>query len=498
MDQTYVHKLQYMSLNGTGSSPEQESPYGRIIPKNDTNHHSKQRSLGAIESFAVDGTTASPQKPSNDYKIYERNNIIAASKFATPKQVETIASTQKVANIAGGYNGTDIYVQCAKPQVRRPPSPTNSLSGSSQHSNSPRHSMAASNYDEYTVLKNQPLYENIDYYSNQGPSAYYHQIPTRNPADGVKYESSFRKAQPQVPTGNKSVVHEVEQFPLYENLQELNHKPSDAQPGPQVLQSAGPPPYSTMINYGNATYSSPQHQVIQNVQPHQIIQNVPQHQVIQNVQHQAIQNVQQHQVMQNVPQHQVIQNVPQQKSHYAVMQAVNVKPTTNNATNPYYHHHTSPVHQIQSQSLPTPKSPTGRTFTQKQLEELNSSDYVCMTGNISQTLLTNTHIHTSLSTSYAHGATSGIAGVPKSPPKEAPKPITTVLDKSPSPTPSTASNTSGKLKVISGKTLLPYNVTPPRPRGPTEAEKKIEEMTRQLEEEMEKQEEEGEYFGKFN
>ncbi|KAK6623227.1 hypothetical protein RUM43_009079 [Polyplax serrata] len=46
----------------------------------------------------------------------------------------------------------------------------------------------------------------------------------------------------------------------------------------------------------------------------------------------------------------------------------------------------------------------------------------------------------------------------------------------------------------SGKNLLPYYVTPPRQTGPTEAERKIEELTRQLEEEMEKQEEEGEYF----
>lgn len=50
---------------------------------------------------------------------------------------------------------------------------------------------------------------------------------------------------------------------------------------------------------------------------------------------------------------------------------------------------------------------------------------------------------------------------------------------------------------MGGKNLLPYSVTPPKPRGPTEAERKIEEMTRQIEEEMEKREEEGEYFGKF-
>lgn len=46
------------------------------------------------------------------------------------------------------------------------------------------------------------------------------------------------------------------------------------------------------------------------------------------------------------------------------------------------------------------------------------------------------------------------------------------------------------------KTLLPYNVTPPRPAGPTEAELKIEELTRQLELEMELKEEQGEYFGR--
>ncbi|CAB4061629.1 AJUBA [Lepeophtheirus salmonis] len=42
--------------------------------------------------------------------------------------------------------------------------------------------------------------------------------------------------------------------------------------------------------------------------------------------------------------------------------------------------------------------------------------------------------------------------------------------------------------------LLPYSITPPRPKGPSEAEKKIDELTKQLEEEMDK-EEELEYFG---
>ncbi len=44
--------------------------------------------------------------------------------------------------------------------------------------------------------------------------------------------------------------------------------------------------------------------------------------------------------------------------------------------------------------------------------------------------------------------------------------------------------------------LLPFSITPPKKSGPSEAEKKIEAMTRQIEEQMEK-EEEAEYFGEF-
>lgn len=45
------------------------------------------------------------------------------------------------------------------------------------------------------------------------------------------------------------------------------------------------------------------------------------------------------------------------------------------------------------------------------------------------------------------------------------------------------------------KTLLPYNVTPPRPKGPTEAEKKIEALMKQIEDELEHNPPEGEFFG---
>lgn len=351
MDQSFIQKMQYMSLNGQTDS----SRYGRIMPtskSNETSPYHQQK----------------PQETTNDYTICDRTNVIASSKYATPKQVETIQSqTGKI------VEENDVYVQCAKPQV--PVSPTHSLSSSSQHSDSPRASIAANS---------SAVYENIDYYSPGGTSHGYYQ---------------YRKAQPQVPVGGRRST-DTENYPVYENVQKTG-----AVPGPQV------PVYSVM-------------------QP----------------------------------------KLAQQS---------------------FYHYNKSP----------------SKMLTQQQLDEINNSDYVCMTGNVSHTLSTNTPFQTTTARNYDRSPATGIAQTPTkvaAPTKEAkkPAPMPDVIEKSPppqpapSPTPSQCSTSSGKLK-ISGKTLLPYSVTPPKPRGPTEAEKKIEEMTRQIEEEMEKHEEEGEYFGKM-
>jgi LIM domain-containing protein len=381
LDQSYVQKMQFMSLNGTDGDPR----YGRIMGKAEPAvppYHQKQKSIGAIESFTSEGPAQTKQ---NDYTLYERNNIIASSKYATPKQVETLISQKPVEE-------SDIYVQCAKPQVAPNSSPTHSLSGSSQHSSSPRASMAANAT---------PVYENIDYYSGRNfQTPYYHS------GDG-----NFRKAQPQVPAGNRNANRDGEALPVYENLQTLGHKSSGATPGPQVPSNQAPPPYPTQ------TYQ---------------------------------------------------QSFPQ-------MQKLGISKA------PYYH------------------ANYNKGFTQQQLDEINSSDYVCMTGNISHTLSTNVPFQTSSAKNYNREPATGIASTPSVLPKSpvAKEKIDVRPPPVPSPTPSACSTSSGSKMKISGKTLLPYNVTPPRPRGPTEAERKIEEMTRQIEEEMEKHEEEGEYFGNF-
>lgn len=378
---SYIQKMQYMSLNN------QDAANVRVASKTEpATSNFQQKPVGAIESFTRDS-----RDQHNDYAMYERNNIIASSKFATPKRVETIAS-QRV------YEEDDVYVQCAKPQAPAASSPTHSFSVSSHTSGSPRTSMATN-----------AVYENIDY--KKGAQMPYY-TSSNNPVN-------YRKAQPQVPSGNKSNI-DADGPPVYENLH-MSHKSTGAMPGPQVPPNA-PPPY-------NYQYSS---------QP-----------------------------------------------VYTPMQA----PVLSKARpqSPYDTYNTSP----------------SKSLTQEQLEELNSSDYVCMTGNVAHaTLNTNTPFQTTSAKSYDRTVATGIALSPTKtlPPKDIKKPahLPQKTEKrpspAPSPTPSTFSNPGGRLK-MSGKNLLPYSVTPPKPRGPTEAEKKIEEMTRRIEEEMEKREEEGEYFG---
>ncbi|XP_019868043.2 LIM domain-containing protein jub isoform X2 [Aethina tumida] len=395
LDQSYVQKMQFMSLNGQNEDPR----YGRISNVSKAEPavpgYQKHKTVGAIETFANESAK------SNDYTMYERSNIIASSKYATPKQVETIAAQKAVEE-------NDVYVQCAKPQVPISTSPTHSLSGSSQHSNSPRTSMATNAG---------PVYENINYYPGRTmPQQYYQQ----QPAD------VYRKAQPQVPSGNR-LNRDLDGPPVYENVHSMSHKSSGAMAGPQVAASAS------------------QMYPVQNYQP------------------------------------------AYKHAEYSVMQ----RPQTAN------------ISKAAPQQGYYQEQPAAKSFTQQQLDEINASDYVCMTGNVSHTLSTNTQFQTSSAKNYDRSPATGIAQTPtKVQPVKEPKKLPMqekIVDKrpspAPSPTPSTCSTTStGKLK-ISGKNLLPYSVTPPKPRGPTEAERKIEEMTRQIEEEMEKHEEEGEYFG---
>lgn len=390
LDPSYLQKLQFMSISGKKDEIKYAQTNSLKAQPAVPTSYQRQKAKCSMENFVTE--IPHDHQKTNEYAMYERDNIIASSKFAKPKNIETIASQKNIEE-------NDVYVQCAKPQVPVNCSPTHSVSNSSIHSSSPGASISVSAT---------PVYENVEYYPKRGT-----QQAIYNREKSASDSMSYKKAQPQVPTVNRNIQN-INSSPLYENVL-LSDKISSSIPGPQVPHVA-PPPYPNSLN-------SPY--------------------------------------------------IPTQLKNGAKAQPQS--PT-------YY--------------------PNKKIYTPQQLEEINNSDYVCMSGNVTHTTLSTktTPIQTSSAKNYDRSIATGIAQTPtkvlspvqvkKSQPKveKIPSPI-------PSPTPSNSSTGSGKIKMM-GKNLLPYSITPPKPRGPTEAEKKIEEMTRQIEEEMEKHEEEGEYFGK--
>lgn len=225
-DTSYVQKLGYLNLGddtdgNTSNASRGSRPEGQVpVSRNRYDGRASGRPVGAIESF-IEGNSSdvSRQTTATDYKLYERENIIAASRFATPKPVEQISAQQQ-----------------------------------QQQQNQPRGSHQQT-----------PVYENIDYYPQQNQPSYYHTIESRkspksSPRDslvGESYEGNFRKAQPQVPTGNRyqnaSPAKELPPYeapPVYENIQEVHFSESmQNKPGPQV-----PPNYYHPANINGGDY----------------------------------------------------------------------------------------------------------------------------------------------------------------------------------------------------------------------------------------------------
>lgn len=180
---------------------------------------------------------------------------------------------------------------------------------------------------------------------------------------------------------------------------------------------------------------------------------------------------QQHQ-QQLQQQHQLQQNQMQQQSaqYYHHQQQQQMQPNLNYSTSPSLNY----THHKQVSKSPSPS--LGPIYRSKSVSSNDASSN--MAGSNSNLNHENSFNNSQQQQSMPNHLQSNLS-----------------TSNSVSPTPSQISGGSGSGKSKGLKNLLPYNVTPPRPIGPTEAERKIEELTRQLEEEMEKNEEEGEYFG---
>ncbi|XP_055844201.1 LIM domain-containing protein jub-like isoform X2 [Episyrphus balteatus] len=400
--------------------------------------------------------TKQQQMPNDSYKIYERNNIIAASKYATPRSIEQLT-----------LNNENHY------ELKQ------------QHS---------------------PVYENLDFYS------------------GAQFESNNTRAQPQSPQNNYGMnsnsnrvqylpmqgaissryahtpVPDVDPTPIYENV--IPHSGQRAQP------QASPATATIYQLVEMQQQHSPHHSL---ESPNALLSHNDGANALAGPQHRR--SISNSSLKTNAA---TVSASPNQRYRNLSLPSHLMSPNQTPINNKVPDYRTqnpklnqipqSPMHHIPNRMLSSPKPlAPGQmginiSLNPNYIEDINSSDYVCMTANLNrkppppapQIEKSNANQpkdmmkqqqqqqQQQLQTAMALGVerANSAAGM-----------------RSPSLPPTATSPTPSQGSTGLSKNLLPYSVTPPRPAGPTEAQRKIEELTRQLEEEIELSEEHGEYFG---
>ncbi|XP_012256719.2 LIM domain-containing protein jub [Athalia rosae] len=625
----YVERMSYLRIDEdsgdggqgrvSGSRPEGQVPVSRTSSAVRA-QNSQQRPVGAIESFIEGVDVGSAQDVSRqplppEYKMYERENIIAASRFATPKAVETIGTHHQSLSRnqqAPVYENVDYYPQSVIPthppyyhpvETRNSPrsSPRGSVAGDTyeatnfrkaqpQVATGSRFQSASSPAKELPPYEAPPVYENIQEvhgtFSDSLSSHHHHHLQQRQQQQ--QQQQQINKPGPQVPNfyhpanmeGGDYVVMtgkvatQSHQRPLGNQNRSLSYDGVSLQRGPlldssslrylsptdsQGSKNAYVPPSELHLQGSRTyTYSPDQHSPRINhlsmskdhaESPPVRVMSEPQqsnYKEQSDVQHgfRQTQNIDQ-----APPSYHVSSNQGNPRSMTMSMQQVNFSPMDQRMDSPA--RNSPPIYQ----SIPSRHPPGSQNDRADILARNNSPSYSSTRSNrsdnhlrtggqtggspkasptrshvnpvetavqtipnsvghprfnappdsvlaspvrgqvqpavtsASQSLKDESTIHRPRITSLPPGVTSGVAGpvylsggVPQ-------------LQKAPEIRAETPKSVTPPVKPAPGKGLLPYNVTPPRPSGPTEAERKIEELTRQLEEEMEKQEEEGEYFG---
>uniref|UniRef100_A0A182TYD3 LIM zinc-binding domain-containing protein n=1 Tax=Anopheles melas TaxID=34690 RepID=A0A182TYD3_9DIPT len=468
----------------------------------------------------------------NDYRMYDRyqNQMLAAaaggSKFPVQQNNSAHATVSSTSAMAGG-GANSVSTSGGSYQYRVNNSPTHSMSNSSHHSGSggggggtiPRtssSSVGSMQPQHYYDSRYQTVYENIDCY----PTATQQQQLQQRSFDAHlyeqrKFESHNTKAQPQVPVGTAGQSYILSNGVVMAGREH-----------PGMMNMAGryahtPQPPEQQQYQHSPTNSSISVKIAQQPQPVQL----------PNVKYHAT----------GVPASAALPYDYQKSPKLGASSAPSLPPKSTEALKT----------QQKNKSPSRSSSISGSSSLNKSfVEDINGSDYVCMTsgskynnsGNstlqsIKTSPLTSPPGTTTPASVVAGSTTAAMPvqvgqerqyatlqemeiaknqlsnnqgkGTVSAPSNNALGSKLTANGSSSmaggmgmglrgavSPTPSQLStgSGSGKPKGLT-KNLLPYNVTPPRPTGPTEAERKIEELTRQLEEEMEKNEEQGEYFG---
>ncbi|XP_073834048.1 LIM domain-containing protein jub [Musca autumnalis] len=448
------------------------------------------------------------QQPHEDYRMYERTNITsgAASKYATPKQIEQLHL---------------------------------------QHQYSPRFIGSGGGEAPPTNGSNSPVYENLDFYHNSaGANKHFDSINKRaqpqSPASIGQTQATQRghymvMQPPPAGMGTMRYAHtpvpDPDSNPIYENMRVIPNSGQRAQPQSQ-------PATASIYQQHNidAVLSSPQHhanltavaagrlqqqslELADNQSSNLGVNTLdllasPMHR--RSTSNSSLKTAAQSATMSagepNSPTQQRYRNLSL-PSTAAISPSKSYASSTSNLSGPndYKLHQHTP--------LKTTHHPAGINVSvnPNYIEEINSSDYVCMTANLNSSPLLksqkpipsyNTLEKSSIGGGGGQksnltqanvenrrisptGASSTVGSMANNSKLFTPIHKSTSNNSIPATSPTPSASSTGGL----AKNLLPYSVTPPRPAGPSEAQRKIEELTRQLEEEIEQSEEQGEYFG---
>lgn len=250
----YVEKFSSLSLHDRSSDPKtdlnlrfvssSDPGYGRIVSK------SSPQPCASYSPSLI--STSNLSKDSGNILRNTCTNV-ASTSHSMLDNAKCMPAPQT------GYYENGHRNLYAKSLQQRSVSPA-SACGSCKDSISPNSSMI-SIQSMHLDKKNSPVYENVDYYnSRNNVLPYYHQstgMHSRNGSLDSKhssprasiattdiYESTYRKAQPQVPSGVRYIPSYSKDYqfyeapPVYENLQNVATKPTynhePAKPGPQV------------------------------------------------------------------------------------------------------------------------------------------------------------------------------------------------------------------------------------------------------------------------
>ncbi|XP_075159245.1 LIM domain-containing protein jub [Haematobia irritans] len=453
-----------------------------------SNHNSNSNSIQRSQRQQL---LQQQQQSNEDYRMYERANITAASKYATPKHIEQLQYSPRLnADIPNGTNS--------------------------------------------------PVYENLDFYHSStggvGPSGTNKMAQPQSPASVPQSQhiqrGHYMVMQPPI-IGNTyahtPVPDAVDSTPIYENMRVIPNSGQRAQP-------QASPATATIYQHHNidTVLASPQHHAYAarlQLQQKSSMEHPDNHGNNLGVNNLDLLASPMHRrstsnsSLKTAAQPQTVAGVCEPNSPTQRYRNLSLPSHMSNTTISPSKSYTSSSSSMggpndyklqQHTPLKTTHHVAGINVlvNPNYIEEINSSDYVCMTANLNNSPLLKPQ--KSLPSYSTHESSPGVAsgqksnltqanvenrrvsptgGIPNAASNNSKlfTPIQTnnsanSLPAS-SPTPSQTSSTGGL-----AKNLLPYSVTK-RPAGPSEAQRKIEELTRQLEEEIEQSEEQGEYFG---